>query len=387
MGEPFKDRIQQPLLRVAADHLAVAWPAFPRRRFLALANEGLAELELKQRVLQVARAFDATLPAGFDRAATILEQTLAPARADTDLAALQPGDDGLAGWIVWPMTEFIAMRGLGEPQRALRALHAMTQRFSAEFAIRPFLVRHPEPTFATLRQWVADPSAHVRRLVSEGSRPRLPWGIRLAALVADPSPTLPLLLALQDDPSDYVRRSVANHLNDVAKDHPHLVAEWLERHLPDAPPQRRTLLRHASRTLIKRGDRRVLAAFGFDRPFRGEVAIALVPQLVRSGGCVDLVVSLRSTAKQPQRLVVDYVVHHVKRDGRTSPKVWKGWSLELPPAAERRLEKRHSLVPVTTRTDHPGHHRVELSINGRIVAASGFDLDRLAPRGRPPRQR
>jgi 3-methyladenine DNA glycosylase AlkC len=107
--------------------------------------------------------------------------------------------------------------------RALRCLHALTQRFTAEFAIRPFIVQHPQRTLATLQRWVHDPSAHVRRLVSEGSRPRLPWGLRLQALVRDPSPTLPLLRALQDDPSAYVRRSVANHLNDIAKDHPALV--------------------------------------------------------------------------------------------------------------------------------------------------------------------
>ncbi len=115
-------------------------------------------------------------------------------------------------------------------------LHAITQRFTAEWAIRPFIVAHPALCFATLERWVDDPSVHVRRLVSEGSRPRLPWGLQLKSLIADPTPTLPLLEALQDDASEYVRRSVANHLNDIAKDHPQLIAQWLERHLPGASP-------------------------------------------------------------------------------------------------------------------------------------------------------
>src|SRR5439155_5352418 len=132
-------------------------------------------------------------------------------------------------------------------------------------AIRPFIVRHPALAFATLARWTTDPSPQVRRLVSEGSRPRLPWGLQLKSLIADPSPTLPLLEALMDDESEFVRRSVANHLNDIAKDHPALVAEWIETHLPGASAQRRALLRHASRTLIKRGDARILKAWGLGR--------------------------------------------------------------------------------------------------------------------------
>ena len=156
------------------------------------------------------------------------------------------------------------------PERALPTLAELTQRFTAEFAIRPFISRHPQPTLDTLARWVHDPSAHVRRLVSEGSRPRLPWGLRLQALVQDPSPTLPLLRALQDDPSAYVRRSVANHLNDIAKDHPDLVARWVGEHRAGASAERAALLRHASRTLIKKGHPEVLAAWGLDhaRPRR-----------------------------------------------------------------------------------------------------------------------
>ena len=128
-----------------------------------------------------------------------------------------------------------------DPERALAALHAITQRFTAEFAIRPLIVQHPVWFFTTLQRWTADPSAHVRRLVSEGSRTRLPWGLRLQSLLGDPNPTLSLTLALQDDPSDCVRRSVANHLNDIAKNQPALVATGVQERLPDAPAARRAV--------------------------------------------------------------------------------------------------------------------------------------------------
>ncbi|MED5618380.1 hypothetical protein [Ideonella sp. BN130291] len=213
-------------------HLQRVWPAFDRVRFEALALHDLQALELKARAHRVCDALEATLPQSFDEAAEVLVAALGPAGVGDDLASLRTSDAGLAGWAVWPMTEYVARHGHGDVPLALQTLHAMTQRFSAEWAVRPFILRHPDLSFDTLQRWTRDPSAHVRRLVSEGSRPRLPWGMVLKPLIADPSPTLPLLRALQDDASEYVRRSVANHLNDIAKDHPELVVHWLRSTCP-----------------------------------------------------------------------------------------------------------------------------------------------------------
>jgi hypothetical protein len=198
--------------------------------------------------------------------------------------------------------------------------------------------------------------------------------MRLNALVDDPSPTLPLLRALQDDPSEYVRRSVANHLNDIAKDHPKLVAAWLEQHLPGASEQRRALLKHASRTLVKQGDARVLAAWGLDGRLRGEATLSVKPVRIALGGAVKLSLTLRSTAKAEQTLHIDYVVHHVKANGVTSPKVFKGWHVTLAPREERVLVKQHAVKPITTRTYYPGRHRVVVQINGRPAAEAAFTL-------------
>src|SRR5690606_10039923 len=145
-------------------------------------------LELKARVAHVSAALDAVLPTDFEQACAVIEGSLQPARDDTDLSALRTDDRGLAGWVVWPMAEFVARRGMAMPERALDALHALTQRETAEFAIRPFLLEHRDLAFATLHRWVHDKSAHVRRLVSEGTRPRLPWGVQLKFLIADPTP-------------------------------------------------------------------------------------------------------------------------------------------------------------------------------------------------------
>ncbi|MBL8351091.1 MAG: DNA alkylation repair protein [Burkholderiaceae bacterium] len=374
MAEPFKHLLNAEGVAQAAAHLARASPGFDADGFVAQACKGLDALELKARVLQVADALEATLPADFDAAAGLIEAALAPARGAGATTGTGSRDDGLAGWFLWPVGEYVARRGQQRPARALAVLHALTQRFSAEFAIRPFIVHHPALSFATLQRWTADPSAQVRRLVSEGSRPRLPWGLRLQSLVADPSPTLPLLRALQDDPSEDVRRSVANHLNDIAKDHPALVAQWLATYLPGAPAPRIALLRHASRSLIKAGDPAVLAAWGLGAAFRGRAGLTVSPEQVRIGDELQLGVQLQSRARSAQRLAIDYAVHHVKAAGHTTPKVFKGWVIELAPGETRQLSRRHSMKAVTTRRYHPGRHALDLRINGQVVAEAGFTL-------------
>jgi len=372
--EPFKNLINPGTVRSLGEHLQRVLPDFERRRFEVLAGQGLAALELKARAMQLCAALEATLPVDFAVAAGALERALAPVAANGEPGEPLDHSAGLAGWSLWAVGEFAARRGLDAPERALKLLHAMTQRFSAEFAIRPFIVNHPELTFATLTRWTSDPSAHVRRLVSEGSRPRLPWGLRLQALVLDPSPALPLLRALQDDVSDYVRRSVANHLNDIAKDHPELVAEWVETHLPGASPLRTALLRHACRGLIKRGHARTLQAWGQGRPLRGDATLALSPRRAQVGGALTLTVTLSSRARQAQSLVVDYAWFRRLANGSLAPKVFKGWRVTLEPGEERVLTRRHSLARVTTRRDYAGVHRIELRINGRAGDGAPFTL-------------
>lgn len=375
MPEPFKNLINPGTVRQIGAQMKRAWPAFDRKRFERLAGTGLEALELKARAQHIRAALEATLPEAFDEAADVIEASLAPVGTSRSTVAPDAAnDEGLNGWAVWPVGDYVAVRGLGSPERALRTLHALTQRFTSEWPVRAFIEAHPELTFATLARWASDESEHVRRLASEGSRPRLPWGLQLKGLIADPSPTLPLLLALQDDESEYVRRSVANHLNDIAKDHPAIVAEWLETHLPDASPQRRALLRHASRTLIKRGDARVLKAWGLGQRLRGEATLTLKPKRIVLGESLELAVVLRSSARKPQKLVVDYAVHHVKASGGTSPKVFKGWNLELGPGEERTLMKRHAVKPITTRRYHAGRHAVDLLVNGEVVASAAFEL-------------
>jgi 3-methyladenine DNA glycosylase AlkC len=376
MPEAFKTLINAPLVRATAHELHRVWPGFDRSAFEHRALAGLDRLEMKARAMQIADALEAVLPADFDRAAGVIEAALAPPDEGHGkrVGSLEITAAGLAGWVVWPLGEFVARRGLAEPDRALECLRQLTQRFSAEFAIRPFIANCPAQVWPVLARWVHDPNTHVRRLVSEGSRPRLPWGLQLAALIADPTPTRPLLEALQDDPTAYVRRSVANHLNDIARDHPGLIVDWVSRHLPQATPERAALLRHASRGLIKQGHRQMLGLWDATGGFQGEAVLTVSPRSLRIGESVTLEVRLRSSESRRQSLVVDLVLRSPAALGGTNSKVFKGWSIELDDHARMTLTRRLPMRPVTTRRVAPGHYAIGLRINGEDQPAESFEL-------------
>jgi 3-methyladenine DNA glycosylase AlkC len=248
-SEPLKLFYDRPLVARIAAALHAAWPAFPSARFTHEAAAGLDRLELLARARQIAAALARALPAAFPEASAIVVRSLGPALERTE-------GFGMDGFFYLPHVLWVAERGLDDLEPALEAQHALTQRFTAEFSIRPYLTRYPAETLARLARWSADPSPHVRRLVSEGTRPRLPWAPRLPQFQRDPGPVLALLERLKDDAVLYVRRSVANNLNDVGKDHPDLLLDTCARWIAGAGPARLALVRHALRYLDRRGDRR-----------------------------------------------------------------------------------------------------------------------------------
>lgn len=272
---------------------------------------------------------------------------------------------------------FVAHHGRHDPARSLEALRLLTVHGSSEFAVRHFLRDDFEGTLAVMRRWSGDENHHVRRLASEGCRPRLPWSFRLENLIADPSPALPILERLKADPEPYVRTSVANHLNDIAKDHPEwmldVVSGW-ER--DDAATA--WIVRHASRSLIKAGHPRALALHGFGEQPRVEVAgLSVSPSQVPWEGTAAIAFALVSRAEAEQRLAVDYVVHYVKANGARSPKVFKLREMVLGAGETASLSVRRSMAQRTTRRHYPGLHRVEIQING--VVCDGQDFMLLAP--------
>lgn len=358
MAEPFKNLVNPgSIARLGAAVAAVA--PFDEAGFAAAAADGLDALELKARVAHVARALRPRLPERWPEALAVL------------VAALPPRADALLGhaWL-WPALQVVETHGAEAPAASLEALREMTPLFSAEFAVRPILAAHPDLAYARLRTWAGDPDEHVRRWVSEGSRPRLPWGMRLADAVRDPSRGLELLELLVDDPAEYVRRSVANHLGDVAKDHPEravaVAARWLAERRERAP-----LVRHALRDLTKKGHAGALALFGHGGT--AEVTdLAVAPARARAGESVTLTATVRGQGAVRVDVVWQWPG---ARPGTWGAKTFVGAERTLAAGESWAFVHRLSLRVVTTRPLRPGRQRLWLRVGGVDVGPAEFDLD------------
>ena len=353
-------------IRLAAQIRAVR-PDFDSERYVRLASRGLQELEFKDRVEKFAWALKETLPQHLPTALAVLTESLPAPLPDCD----SPTD----GWLQWPAGAFIAHYGRPSFDDSFEAMYALTQRFTAEYAVRPFLEHYFEESLSVLSDLVEDENPHVRRWCSEALRPRLPWGKVLKSLVEDPEPVIPILEALIDDPEPYVRRSVANNLNDISKDHPDLVVDLCEDWFDEGNEERMWVVRHALRGLVKSAHAGALGLLGFFPPPQElKAKLEIEPPEVRIGEMVKFKATLLNRSSEALKLQVDFVLHLVRAQGASSGKVFKWKALTLESGQQVTLPKKHPMKKTTVRTLYPGIHRVELQVNGVRLGRGEFLL-------------
>ncbi|MCB0914979.1 MAG: DNA alkylation repair protein [Actinobacteria bacterium] len=340
MAAPLKEQFGSDVVRRLAETLPVDRPSFVDECL-----EGFEELSLLARGRRIADVMQRHLDDD-------------PARAVRQVEAAMGADLGFG---YFAHSAFIGTYGLPAYAESMAAQHTLTRLFTAEFSIRPFIEHYPE-TMGQLAVWSADPDAHVRRLVSEGTRPRLPWASRLAAFQSDPSPVIELLDRLIDDPSEYVLRSVGNNLNDISRDHPEIALAVAERWLPGRP----RLVRRGLRTLIKAADPHALRLLGYEGST--VVAEARLPKRVRIGDSLPVVVTLTGHG----RILLDLRVHFVKANGSTAAKVFRGAELQVDGQAQ--LRRTISFAQHTTRVHYPGRHRIEALVNGEPSLLGEFEV-------------
>ena len=308
----------------------------------------------------------------FEHAAAIILGSLAPEEGYE--ISVNKSKQGIIGWAVMPIVDYVGINGLGHFDLSMNLFKEMTKRSSSEFGIRYFLLAEPVRTLSFIETWLNDPNHHVRRLISEGTRPRLPWAMQLPVFIDDPSPVLSLLETLKDDNEEYVRRSVANNLNDISKDHPDIIANIAAQWLKGADKNRIKLIRHACRTLIKQGHKATLKALGYDAPLVKLEKLEILTPQVNFGDALLFELSLVSTSEQEQNLIIDYAIHHRKANGKSSPKIFKWKTCVLAPSAALSSKRKHAIKKITTRTYYSGSHRVEIFINGISFGSKGFEL-------------
>lgn len=356
-----KDFIDRESVEAIVDSIAAVAPGVPSQQIVRdvfdYEWEGRA---LKQRIRHIAVTIRGYLPAEYPEALAIMR----------DAAEIVK-----TGWMsVWAFNDFVEEYGVADPDISLPALEQFTKLASAEFAVRPFIERYPERMAQQMMAWSHDPDPLVRRLASEGYRPRLPWGMGIPSLKKDPGPIIPVLANLRDDPSEDVRRSVANNLNDISKDHPDVVVQLLNEWANDSA-EMQSLTKHALRTLLKKGDAGALELLGFPaEPAVHVIVLGVDPASVSVGGSVGFEVQLGSSSREVQQLMIDYAVIYQTSSGAPSRKVFKGSVVQLKPAETVSIKRKVSLAQRTTRRIFPGPHEVEVQVNGVVLGSVQFDV-------------
>ncbi len=363
-----KDGLGPSSVERLARNLALVHSGFAVRAFVRDACRGLEALELKARVSHVAEAMVAHLPDDFPTVAAGFAQSVA--KWDRGAA-----NDPLRGFAAWPVFVFVERAGGQHFTISMNALRDLTHLFTAEFSVRFFVLADSPRAMKIMESWTSHPSEQVRRLASEGIRPRLPWAGRLPHFQQDPRPVLKILEKLKDDESEYVRRSVANCLADVAVDHPDLVIQTCRAWMKGASPGRRWIIKRATRNLIKSGHPGIWGLHGYaEEPKLRIERLRVMPKTVSLGEKFELQFELHSESERGQKLVVDYVVHHVKASGKSSAKVFKLGELELAAGSGVKFSKTHAFRRITTRTYYPGPHRIESQVNGERHGQVQVDL-------------
>jgi 3-methyladenine DNA glycosylase AlkC len=381
VGDLLKKHLGPKVVKTLASHIKAVWPGFSQERFEKFALKGFDDLELMARGQRIAEALDSALPDEWSECVSIL-------MCSVDHSLRSSRKENLNGFFWLPHTFFVTLRGMrairesnpsaraGILRSALLAQARLTMYFSAEFSIRPWLISYESETLKFLLECTNHNSEHVRRLASEGSRPRLPWSFRLRRFQEFPTLQLPILDALVDDLSPYVRKSVANHLNDIAKDHPDFAITTADRWLREKPSkERRWIVRHGLRTLVKAGHPEALKILGFGQaPVGLTVAVSTYPRRPRIGQKVEVRVHLESKSDLKQGLLVDFGIMFRKASGICSIKVFKLKELAVENGESIKLSKKVSLAQHTTRKHWPGKHKVHVLINGVEMATCDFIL-------------
>ena len=366
MAEPLKYMYNAAFFEQLCPFLRDTIPGFPCRQFIyKVFDNQWPDLELKQRVRHISKCLHEFLPADFPKAAAILRQL--------SNALLESGTK-VQGFACMFIPDYIEVYGTQHARESLDALEDITRLVSAEFAIRPFIIDHQTLTMKKMLDWSKHADENVRRLSSEGCRPRLPWAMGLPLFKMNPQPLLPILENLKADPSPYVRRSVANNLNDIAKDHPQLVLkiadEW--RGGSDATDQ---IIKHACRTLLKKGDTEALRLHGFQPANKARVdALMLSKKKIKLGEELQFSFDVKNLEKTPRNFRLEYAIAYVTSTGKTSTRIFKISERTLPPQAALHVRRKQSFRDLTTRKHFKGQHQLYIIANGKKLSEAEFTV-------------
>lgn len=362
---PLKDLYSPAFYDAFAAVLARVLPAFDSQQFIdQIFDAEFGQKELKDRMRHTARVLHQFLPVNFGEAVGVIDSIIQQLRTEAV---------GKNSFLFLFLPDYIETYGINDYDDAVKAIESVTQYVSCEFAVRPFLLNYPDRMMAQMHQWSLHESYTVRRLASEGSRPRLPWAMAIPALKKDPTPVLALLENLKSDPSEYVRRSVANNLNDISKDHPAVVLQ-IANAWKGGSKETDAIVKHGCRTLLKQGHPDVLALYGLNSASITLESFSVLTPIIRIGESVVFTFSLLNTHTNAQTVRLEYAIYYRKGNGQLSKKVFKISERIYAPNERTQIIRKQKFIPITTRRFYPGKHRVSLIINGQEKEMIDFEL-------------
>lgn len=367
MPEPLKNMFDEKFVSELADDIRKVYSRFDSRKFIDdVFDRDWKKKELKERMRHITECLKAHLPEPYEKAVSILVEVTKEHRS-----VRKKNDEISFCDMVFP--DFAEKYGIDHYNISVKAMEEFTKVSSSEFAVREFIIKYPKKMHKQLMQWAKDRDPSVRRLASEGSRPRLPWAIALPEFKKDPSPILPVLEILKDDPELFVRRSAANSLNDISKENPEITLSIAEQWIGRSE-NTDWILKHALRGLLKKGNPRALKLFGFDsKKLDIQISDLRVNSKLKIGENLNFSFRL-VTGKKERKLRLEYAVDYVKAKGKVSKKVFQISEKIYPPERDFEIQGKQSFRNMTTRIHYPGKHSLSVLVNGQSFAEASFDL-------------
>lgn len=354
--EPLKNLYTPAFLKKVSEQFAATEPSFDKKRFLKdVLNKDWEQMELKQRMKHIARVLQTLLHHNYKKDIETLIAVIHSIQKST-----QPN----AGLEHMFFSEYVELFGLEEYDVSMKAIEEITQFISCEYTVRPFIIKYPAKTMAQMQKWSKHPHHYVRRLSSEGCRPRLPWSMALPVLKKDPALILPILERLKNDPSEFVRRSVANNLNDIAKDNPEIVVSLAVK-WKGIGKETDWIIKHGCRTLLKKAHAGTLDIFGLVSAADCEVSnLKLTPMKIQIGETLNFSFRLTIRDKNPLKLRLEYGIYYMKSNGKWSRKLFKITENVYSNTTEYTFKRNLSFKNLTTRKHYSGKHKLAIVVNG-----------------------
>lgn len=373
--EPLKNIFNKESISKIGDEIKHVYPEFEKSKFIKKVVKNLEDFELKDRVRHIAKTLHEYLPSNYKKAVKIILGALAIESSKDDIEWNRQTGEGIVGLNTWPLNQYIEIYGVNDYKTSMHAMIELTKRFSSEFTVRPFIQKYNQAVFDDLKPLLKHKNPHVRRWISEGTRPLLPWGMKVDSIQANLKRNIPYLLELSDDESKYVRLSVANHLNDISKLDSKLMLKACKKIYKKQTPESTWLVKHATRGLLKAGNQDALILNGYMKnPKFSFSNFRISTKKIKEGDRFELSFDLESKIGKGQKLLIEYIIYYPKKNGKLSPKPFRLKDFDLKGNEKKSIKKVIHFKKVSTRVHYLGTHLLQIQLNGEIVGELKFEL-------------